>query len=187
MQENTKTCKKCSDVKPISEFNKSSSHWDGYECTCKLCRKKAKKENKGTGRVNNHSAGNKQTGNKPIYHNENTPKWARTLFFRCSHKSPKNKSTKPILLSDLDYDAEYLHELYLKQNGLCYYTGIPMKLDGQPHPERVSVDRLDCNVSYQKDNIVLCCFGINVGRQTVPVNEFINFISELRYVEGKVE
>ena len=38
-----KECKKCSTVKPLSEFQKEKSKWDGYNSICKACKTTYKK------------------------------------------------------------------------------------------------------------------------------------------------
>lgn len=39
-----KTCFKCDEVKPIDQFHKDKSKYDGYHSYCKLCRKKQAKD-----------------------------------------------------------------------------------------------------------------------------------------------
>jgi len=39
-----KTCKTCKTLKPIKEFNKAPGNKDGYNNSCKLCKKKYAKE-----------------------------------------------------------------------------------------------------------------------------------------------
>ncbi len=33
----SKRCSKCKTVKPLSEFNKAKTHWDGYRSECRMC------------------------------------------------------------------------------------------------------------------------------------------------------
>ena len=57
--------------------------------------------------------------------------------------------------------------LYNKQNGLCYYTGIKMEIKFEKDkfrccsPFLLSFDRINSNKPYCIDNIVLCCYSIN--------------------------
>lgn len=55
----------------------------------------------------------------------------------------------------------YLEELYEKQNGLCYYSNIPMNFDKSEW--KVSIERLDNTKGYIEGNIVLCCLELNTG------------------------
>lgn len=67
----------------------------------------------------------------------------------------------------LDYDESYLIELFKKQNGRCFWTNLKMIEKGSHNnPFQISVDRLDNNKTYAKDNIVLCCLMINYARNT---------------------
>lgn len=75
---------------------------------------------------------------------------------------------------------------YNLQQGLCYYTGAPMKLvstttklTNQADLDVVSVDRIDNDKGYLKDNIVLCCNGINKLKGSASVNDLkgiLNYI-----------
>lgn len=64
---------------------------------------------------------------------------------------------------------EELVDQYKKQNGLCWYTGIPLKLattenwtsKNQADFDILSVDRVDSTLGYYKENIVFCCNAIN--------------------------
>ena len=69
---------------------------------------------------------------------------------------------------DFNIPVNYLLNLYNKQNGLCYYTGIPLKITtdnwlkkGQADVDVLSVDRIDPSKGYVEDNLVLCCSSIN--------------------------
>lgn len=50
--------------------------------------------------------------------------------------------------------------MWEKQDGICVYTGIEMTT--QPNsPYSVSVERINSNVGYTKENTVLVCNAIN--------------------------
>ena len=78
--------------------------------------------------------------------------------------------------------VEDLKELWDKQDGKCFYSGIKMNLpltssgfSGKRLMENCSVDRIDSNKLYRKDNIVLCCYGTNIGKGIWSKEEYINF------------
>jgi dUTP pyrophosphatase len=87
-----------------------------------------------------------------------------------------------------DLNSKYLIDLYNKQNGLCYYTGIPMSLvttknwgiKRQADLDILSVDRMDSGKGYELKNIVLCCTAINKMKGSSDILEFqgiLNFIA----------
>lgn len=64
--------------------------------------------------------------------------------------------------------TSYLRELYNKQKGRCYYTGVEMALlsEKKMDPFLMSIDRQDSSKGYIEGNIVLCCLGINYLKNT---------------------
>ncbi len=54
-------------------------------------------------------------------------------------------------------------ELYNKQGGVCYYSGIPIRFDHsyRRRAQTASIDRLDSSKGYVKGNIVICHKDIN--------------------------
>ena len=60
---------------------------------------------------------------------------------------------------------------YARQNGRCIYSGSafgPVGTDTTP-----SIDRVDSSKGYTPDNIVLCCFWVNVMKTDYTVPEFL--------------
>lgn len=88
--------------------------------------------------------------------------------------------------SGVELSKSYVMDLYNKQNGLCYYTGIKMIPDINSL-FKVSADRIDSNQSYVDGNIVLCCWSINNMKQDLSIDDFKMLISNLynNYVVGK--
>ena len=82
--------------------------------------------------------------------------------------------------TEIDFDADYVLELFHKQEGLCGYFKIPMIPSGKrTHPFRPSLDRIDNDKGYLKDNIVLCTIMANLGRQSCPYDEWIECLDGL--------
>ncbi len=82
---------------------------------------------------------------------------------------------------EITITRENLRELWIKQEGKCYYTGIEMNQTwNKKHPQQVSVDRLNASKHYHIDNIVLCCQSINYAKNCYPLQEFIDFINKIR-------
>lgn len=78
----------------------------------------------------------------------------------------------------LDFDADYLLELFNKQNRLCAYFNVPLKIvNTKKHPLKPSLDRIDNSKGYTKDNIVLCCLMANMGRNSCSYEEWMKCLS----------
>lgn len=79
--------------------------------------------------------------------------------------------TRNIIEAGGEVRSADIRELYAKQDGKCYYTGIQMELmtNLKNDPRIMSCDRKDSKKGYTKDNVVLCCLGINhlKGRHSI--------------------
>jgi hypothetical protein len=76
-----------------------------------------------------------------------------------------------------DIDAEFLVDLYNKQNGLCHYSKIPMtftKYGTGRNPYSVTVDQVMPGAGYTKNNVVLCCMAVNSGKSWLSVKEYVD-------------
>lgn len=58
-----------------------------------------------------------------------------------------------------------------KQNGLCFYTGLPM-VTLPNHHNYFSIDRYDSEKGYVAENIVLCCHVINLMKKDMSESDF---------------
>jgi len=60
----------------------------------------------------------------------------------------------------------------------CYYTG--RELTYEPHQlNTVSLDRIDSNKGYTKDNVVFCCDCVNVGKSDLALEEFVKMCCDV--------
>lgn len=76
---------------------------------------------------------------------------------------------------------EDLEMLWEKQDGKCYYTQIPMNFTySLSLPKQMSVDRVDSSKGYTLDNVVLCCQFINFAKHDYKLEDFLEFLKELR-------
>jgi dUTP pyrophosphatase len=106
-------------------------------------------------------------------------------FFVIRCNDIKNRANRQKL--DFNLTPEYLYSLYLKQNGLCSYSGIPMKITstnfkikGQADIDTLSVDKIIPENGYIEGNITFCCNGINKlkGNDTQEdLNVFLNMLA----------
>jgi hypothetical protein len=86
-------------------------------------------------------------------------------------------------------DMNYLVELYIRQEGLCAYTGWVMSAYSLPlekqsevircNPLRISLDRIDSNGRYENGNIVLCCWMVNQAKSVWPLGDFIEMCTSV--------
>lgn len=82
---------------------------------------------------------------------------------------------------DFEITYEFIQKLWVNQNGLCYYTNVPMKLIArQKNPYQVSIDRIDSSLGYTKENAVLCCQSINYMKNDYSLEDFNLFINSLQ-------
>jgi hypothetical protein len=72
---------------------------------------------------------------------------ARYKLYQAKYRS-KNKRVFQIDLNDIE-------QQWQKQNGKCFYTGVPMTV--AINDARFSIDRRDSALGYTPENIVLCC------------------------------
>lgn len=80
---------------------------------------------------------------------------------------------------DFDLDGAFVRELYERQNGRCYWLNIPLKLVDEPRsPATPSLDRIDNNKGYTRDNVVLACLFANMGRSVLSAERFLAFLEE---------
>lgn len=63
------------------------------------------------------------------------------------------------------------------QGGLCYYTGVQMTRivgDGRL-ATNASIDRVSPNLGYDKSNVVLCCYHINMAKRDGSIDDYIKW------------
>lgn len=86
---------------------------------------------------------------------------------------------------ECDVDKEFILNLWQKQEGKCFYTGVEMELG--KHKEKkdfynanfnvISIDRFDSSKGYTKDNTILCCWGVNKMKQEMSYEELLKWCS----------
>ena len=55
----------------------------------------------------------------------------------------------------------------------CYYTGVEMVIAPGKPDNLVSVERVDPNIGYTKDNTVFCCLGINIRKHDATMMDIL--------------
>ena len=98
--------------------------------------------------------------------------WALYRALSCRTKN------KILGLEPTDITKDFILELFNKQDGKCFYTGVPFRLqEGIFSP---SLDRKLPSIGYFKDNVVLCLAGVNYAKSDSTIEEFQEFLEELR-------
>lgn len=156
-----KKCNKCAIIKDEKDFyrpNRSS--------TCKICHLEITKEYK------------RKKRQSPIYRNKESIKqkerrvrlWQNTLIHDCKNRN-----------YDINIDVEYINYLFEKQKGKCYWFNVDLIPSvNKKHPQQPSLDRLDNNLGYIKENVVLTCYSANIGRNENEKDVWIEFIKKIK-------
>lgn len=82
---------------------------------------------------------------------------------------------------EFDITKEYIKELYLKQDGKCAISNIPMTyISGSgKHATNISIDRIDSNKGYTKDNVQLVCSHVNMMKSDLSLEELYSFCKSI--------
>lgn len=176
-------CWICKTSKPLTSeyFYKDSIHKSGFQKACKECQKKRNKK---------YTIENSEyfkIKSKEYYKKENNParyqktkanflkrkdEWYKSVRGRLYDllESARHRAKKNNL--PIDIDLEFLLELYEQQNKKCSLTGIEFELkrtEGEKvkyTPFGPSIDKIEHNKGYTKDNIRLVCVMVNLSLNT---------------------
>ena len=156
-----KQCSKCGEVKSDNDFYKSQR---GVKCKeCILLDTREYKRRKRLDPEHRKKEGVLQKERRVRL-------WQNTLINDSKHRKIENTIT-----------VDDINEMMEKQNGLCYWFNVPLNpSNNDKHPQQPSLDRLDRNKGYTKDNVVLTCYSANIGRNENSVEEWESFIKILK-------
>jgi hypothetical protein len=154
-----KQCSECGVIKSKNDFYVSQRG-----SRCKECILKVTREYKRNYRLNPEFKKNESLKQKE----RRVRLWQNTLI----HDSKRNK--------EHTLTVDDINEMFDNQNGLCYWFKIPLIPSNKlKHPQQPSLDRLDRTKGYTKDNVVLCCYSANIGRNENNQETWENFLSIL--------
>jgi hypothetical protein len=112
--------------------------------------------------------------------------WWTHLHAKCANRH-RNKLKIGVYTEEMDFDRNYIKQLFIEQKGMCYWLDIPMNPDNAPrHSLKPSLDRLDVKRGYTKDNIVLCSLLANMGRYSTSVEEWTDICEKLKTPKGLI-
>lgn len=141
----TKICTRCKEEKALVEFYFVKNR-GLHQSRCKGCTKLVATDRQ-----------------RKIYQSSNYNDNLTATFYKLITSVRGNGRTRKL---DCELDIAFLSNLYAKQKGVCFYTGTPMHIRTKNHiprhPLLISVDRVNSAKGYTKDNVVLCCYAVNL-------------------------
>lgn len=104
------------------------------------------------------------------------------IMFKKALSNAKKRSKEKDLKIDIDLD--YIKELYKKQSGKCYYSGLPInivkKSEKNLHDNfKMTLDRLNSDLGYIKGNVVWCAYCINSFKLNMSREDMINICNSI--------
>ena len=103
------------------------------------------------------------------------PQKGRNPFFALCTRSKGNAMKRGL---DFKIDGNFIYNLYNKQNGLCFFSHIPLNLNAGCL-DSISIDRLDSDIGYVEDNCVLTCRAINYLKNNFTEDDTISFLQKI--------
>lgn len=110
--------------------------------------------------------------------------WKKNPFkMRISNMRASACTHSKILKLPFEIKSPDLINIYNEQKGKCYYTGLEMSVSGSRTNDLLlmSCDRIDSTKGYVKGNVVLCCFGINMLKSKLPVQDMFTCLEKFFY------
>lgn len=84
---------------------------------------------------------------------------------------------------EVSIDHEWVEEQFKRQDCRCYWTNMIMDMDNvfmPGYPFSPSLERLDSDKGYTKDNVVLCLSLFNLGRRRWPEDKYKLLLNQLQ-------
>jgi len=140
-----KTCFCCKEAKETSLFFKHSQTPDGLHSWCKACCKK----------------GNAKSRDKVNSKIETRAK----VFLQNAKKSAKKRN------QEFSLEVNDVVGFWNDQAMICAYSGLEMTLEAGKL-NTVSIERIDSNIGYTKENTILVCQAINRMKSDFSYEDF---------------
>lgn len=107
-------------------------------------------------------------------------KTRRCWTFRLLKYARCNRLRRGGVHAPTDLNEADLRDLFERQRGRCWWTGIALCTDSRDKPWSVSLDRLDNEKGYLRGNVVLSSRAANFGRQRATPDEMRAFVEKIR-------
>ena len=153
---NQKFCFKCNTILDIVKFSKNKSCFDGYQKVCKQC----------FANYGCVKAGYRKKSNSVKNSNMDTIAY---FMYKANYLRARAKK----LNLQFNLTSKMLMDIYIAQEGKCYYTNAPLVRHADMHHyNSLSVDRLTPSVGYVEGNVVFCSFAINSMKGAMTEEQF---------------
>ena len=171
-----KVCSQCEIEKPLSEFEFKNKITGTRRANCRQCKNESKRKAYEDSRTHPESV-------------------ARRILKKCKERE-KERLARYIrrrdeleILPDVELtpelfniDLNWIFEQRDKQNNKCWYSGKEMIWSTgyiedlkRMNPLAITIERLDSNKGYVKENCVLCCWMPNRSKGDGTIEELIDF------------
>lgn len=172
-------CSKCGENKELDQFFIRRDRPGSHKSECKTCSSKRNK----AWREARALDPDKMTKHKKD----------RTDYFNNTLSGAMHRKYKRIMLSikrgrgvECTLTVTDLVDLFKEQNGRCALSGRLMLFpNGKQQADAVSVDRVDCNKGYTKDNVRLVTFQANCARGAWSDDQLWEFCNSVIERRGK--
>lgn len=168
-----KRCTKCGDVKPDTTefFNKERN---GRTAICKLCaRRRYKEYYESTYKPSIETARRDPVKREALIariRGWRKRNWKQHLLHGCRFRSRRYGLA-------FDLTIEHIGELFQRQKGRCFYSGIPLRITEEKRdPLYPSVDRKDSSHGYVVGNVVLSSTWMNFAKNDRSTSEFMELL-----------
>jgi len=178
-----KTCPTCKQTKPLSGFYRNRHLAGGYNNYCKSCWRQYNNARRARPEVRaRKQEKDREYNNRPEVRARLDEwcagNWAnRVVHKAASHALSRTKKGKAGTTCTIT--REFVLQLWEQQQGLCYYTRLPMSRELY-RLDSVSMDRLDSKQGYDPGNVVLTCSAINRAKSDHSAEDFLGFIAALK-------
>jgi hypothetical protein len=195
-RDGSKTCSLCNDTRPLVEFGECTVARDGHQSACKPCaaararryrQAKTPEQKKEANRRHYKKWGarikvltkawatkNPERARAINNRTQRVSRWHVRLAWQCRNSAERRGH-------EFDLNPDFILELFEKQERRCHWLGIEMMPSiGTRDPLRPSIDRLDPDRGYTRDNVVLTSQFANMGRSVMTVEQMRNFVEKLR-------
>ena len=117
----------------------------------------------------------------------NNKAFINVLMTSLKSSAKKRGDQGRLACSEFTLTIKDILELKKTQNNLCVLSGKELIWERKSGFNQASVDRIDNNKGYIKDNIQLVCFKINRSRSDLEIDEFIELCrSVVNYADNNI-